>query len=149
MWLISESYTILLLYDQFKPYDPHSMTNAGKLKSILLLDGAGAVLSAVMHGLVLVAYEKSFGMPASILRVLGFVALLFAIYSFSSAFFGGQKKALLLRGIAIANLLFCVVTSILIIYYFPQLTGLGLLYFVVEIMVVLVLVRYEFKFARQ
>ncbi len=119
------------------------MNKQAKLRSILLLDGVGAVISGIMHAWVLVYFEDNIGMPVPILRILGAIAFVFAIYSFSSAHWGGPKKALLLKGIAIANTLFCLASLILLVLYYPSLTKIGFGYFVLEIIVVMLLVRFE------
>jgi hypothetical protein len=50
-----------------------------------------------------------------------------------------------LRMISTANLLYCCLTLGLVIYYFPVLTILGVVYFIAEIMVVCGLVFVELK----
>ncbi|WP_424961380.1 hypothetical protein [Ekhidna sp.] len=115
------------------------------IRKIFLIDSIGALLSAILLGLVLVHYHSLIGMPAHVLRVLAGVALLFMIYSFSCYYVNPVNAKARLRTIAIANLRYCVTTLILMGVYFDELTLLGLTYFMLEILVITFLARFEFK----
>ena len=117
-------------------------------KRILLVDGAGALLSAFLLGGVLTTYEPHFGMPVLALYPLAAIAAGFSLYSFLSFFFGGENWRTLLKGIAVANLLYCCLTMGLVIFKFAALTALGLIYFAVEIAVIVVLATLELRIAR-
>ena len=84
-------------------------------------------------------------MPARVLYVLGAVAAVFAIYSFSCYCLLRYRCRPFLTAIIIANLLYAVLSLGLVIYYFPQLTIWGLLYFAGEIIVILLLVSIEYR----
>jgi len=118
-------------------------------KKILLYDGLGALLSAIMHAFVLVKFQELIGMPESVLVPLGIVAACFMVYSLSSYFFSGSKWRGFLKVIAIANLLFCVVSAFLVIKCLDSLTTMGVLYFVGEILIVSGLAIYELKVSRK
>ncbi|WP_425392044.1 hypothetical protein [Ekhidna sp.] len=115
------------------------------IRKLFLIDSVGALLSSVLLGLVLVHYHSLIGMPVPILRVLAGVAVLFMIYSFSCYYINPVNAKARLRTIAIANLLYCVTTLILMGIYFDMLTLLGLTYFILEILVITFLARFEFK----
>jgi len=112
-------------------------------KSLFLIDGLGALLTAFLTGVLLRMFEEAFGMPQKHLIILSILAGIFAIYSMSCYFFVGKKWRIFLRIIAIANLLYCFLTAGLVMYLYQQLTILGVIYFVAEILIVIALVYVE------
>lgn len=114
-------------------------------KRLFLIDGCGALLSAVMLSLVLTSLHEYIGMPKSILLWLGGVALLFAIYSFGCYKFLNSGHAYFLRGIAMVNFLYLLTTLSLVVIFWSELTHLGMAYFIVESGVILGLVVLELK----
>ncbi len=115
-------------------------------RKIFLFDGIGALLTALILGLVFTNFQEYIGMPREILIVLASVAVVFCIYSSSCFFFLKKNWKPFLKAIAIGNLLYCITTTVLILSLHPQLTILGLLYFIGEIIVIGVLVYFEFLF---
>ncbi|WP_430909318.1 hypothetical protein [Maribacter sp. 2-571] len=113
-----------------------------------LIDGIGALLSAVLVGTILIPFQPLFGMPRPALVVLGSIAIVFAFYSFSCFALKPFLWHRYLRGIALANLLYCVLTTGLVLRYYTKMTFLGLGYFFLEIVLILVLVRYELHKAK-
>ncbi len=113
-------------------------------KLVFLLDCLGALLSAFLLGVVLTSFEPIFGMPRQVLSGLAALAGLFAFYSFWNYRWFKENWRPYLRGIAIVNLLYCCLTAALVIYFRQELTRWGLLYFLLEMVVVLVLVVVEF-----
>jgi len=105
-------------------------------KKLFLLDGLGACLTAFLLGVVLTAFNEYFGMPQKTLTILALIALVFAFYSFFCFFFIGNNWKPFLKIIAAANLLYCCLTTALVIYFYTQLTFLGVSYFLAEIVVV-------------
>ena len=95
------------------------------MKKLFLIDGLGALLSAFLLGVILVRWEPVFGMPAKVLYPLAAIAGVFAIYSLSCHFFLTQNRGRFLKGIAVANLLYCCLTLTLVVYFYSQLTVLG------------------------
>jgi len=114
-------------------------------KIIFLIDGFGAMLTAFLLFAILKTIQEFFGMPANILLILSLMALLFAIYSFSCYFFLKRNWKPFLFGISIANFLYCCLTLSLVYFFFAELTGLGITYFLVEVMVVMGLVLVEWR----
>lgn len=114
-------------------------------RKLLLIDGLGALLSAFLLGVVLVRWEHIFGMPSKVLYPLAAIAGVFAVYSLSCHWFLTQNHRPFLKGIAIANLLYCCLTLGLVVYCYPQLMALGVAYFLVEIMIVCSLAIVELK----
>jgi len=93
-------------------------------KQLLLIDGLGAVLTATLLSQVLARWQPLFGMPHSMLYGLAGIATCFAVYSLGGYFLLRQGHARYLRAIAIANILYCLLT-LWLIAYLPALTSLG------------------------
>lgn len=117
-------------------------------KQIFLVDAVGAVSTALLLSQLLARFENAFGMDKEILYGLAWAAVAFAVYSFANFLLPRPNWRTFLKGIAIANALYCAVTLALVIFYFGELTWLGIVYFLGEIVVVLALVRVEFLVAR-
>jgi len=117
-------------------------------RRLILIDGIGAVITALMLSQVLARFESVFGMPKKILFVLAGIAAGFAVYSILCHLLVRENWKPYLRGIAAANTGYCIVTLGLIINLFNTLTYLGIAYFVGEIILVLGLARFEFQFAK-
>lgn len=111
---------------------------------IFLIDAIGALATAFILGVIFTHYQEYIGMPREILISLSLIAVIFCIYSLSCFFVLKRNWKPFLKGIAIANLLYCIATAVLMIALFHQLTILELLYFTGEIIVVGVLVYFEF-----
>ena len=116
-----------------------------KVRRLFLIDGLGALLSAYLLGIVLVRYEDYFGMPAKMLHLLALIAILLAFYSIRCFIRVPKKWGIYLRIIAKANFAYCLLTITLVIYFFDQLTWLGVTYFIAEILILLLLIRVELK----
>ena len=108
-------------------------------KKLFLIDSIGALLSAFFLGVVLVRWESHIGMPAHILYTLATIALLFSLHSLYCFLRYGDHWKQRLKIVAIANLLYCSLTLALVIYFYHPLTILGVVYFIVEIIVVVML----------
>ena len=97
-------------------------------------------------GLVLTDFDV--GISNSILAVLSLIALILGSYSlvcFSLKKHGGAW----LKIIIIANSLYCMVTALLIGYFFNNVTRPALAYLFIEITLMLTLVRKEIKILGQ
>lgn len=118
---------------------------ASNPKKLFLVDGFGALLTAVLLLTVLSRFEDHFGMPRNVVYFLSAVAFAFAIYSFCCSVFVSRNWSNYLKIISIANITYCCLTFGLILYFFQKLTILGLVYFLLEIVVISCLVVLEFK----
>ncbi len=118
-------------------------------KNIFLLDGIGAIITSLLLSQVLGRFESIFGMPQDILYVLASIAVGFAIYSLSCHLWIKDHFSNYLKGIAIANKVYCTITLILIIFLRESLTWLGIAYFTGEILVVMGLVSIEWRIANR
>jgi len=117
-------------------------------RAILLLDGIGAVVTAVCVGVLLPLLHSWFGVPVLELRLLGGIAVGLALFSLTTHFLG-RTSASTLRFVATANLAYCVLTGGLLIWLWPAPTTLALLYFGGEIAIVATLARRELVLATE
>lgn len=118
-------------------------------KLLFLIDGIGAAVTSLLLGLVLTALQPYVGISRSLLFLLSSIAALFAIYSlyhYSQEIENWRPR---LRGIAVANLLYCMITAGILCYYWQDVQLLGVLYFIIEIMVITVLAAIELKKASE
>lgn len=114
-------------------------------KRLFLLDGLGACLTTLLLVGILVPFQTTFGMPQSTLQTLYLVAIAFGIYSILCFLLVKRNWILFLKIIATANTLYCCLTAFYVVYYFEQLTVLGVIYFVVEMAIIVELVYLEMK----
>lgn len=116
-------------------------------RAVFLMDGLGALLSMVMLGGVLVRFEAEFGMPKTVLFWLASAAAVFAVYSLSCSFFLPANWRPLLRIILFSNAAYAVISAALVVCFYGRLTGLGLTYFALELLVLALVVWVEWRAA--
>ena len=112
-------------------------------KRLFLIDSFGAFLTAFFLFAILRTFNEYFGMPKMTLDFLSIIALAFSVYSFCCFFLVSNNWHPFLKAISIVNLLYCCLTLGLVIYYYSLLTILGVTYFLIEIIIVVVLVFFE------
>ena len=105
----------------------------------------GALVSAFMLGLVLPILDS--GMPEHVLHLLALTAVAFGLSSLNCHF--AKRGPKWLKAIATANGMYCLLTSALVIYFYRELTWLGVAYFVAEILIIVALVMVEIKVAKR
>lgn len=127
------------------PLSPRIVSSLS-ISKLFLIDGIGALVSAFFLGIVLVKLETLIGMPVNTLYLLASLALLFAGYSLS-CYFSKSSNQLLLRIISVINCCYCILTLSLVIVHFQGLTLLGIAYFALEMLVIISLVRIEWRFS--
>jgi len=112
-------------------------------KTIFLIDGLGAMLTAILLAFVLTKFEVYFGMPVNVLHCLAMVAYVFMLYSLTCYVFFQSRWRVYLSIIMLTNLLYCCLTIALASYYYSRLTALGIIYFLLECLVIICLVWLE------
>lgn len=120
---------------------------ASFIKYIFLIDGLGALLTAFSLAVVLTTFEEHFGMPRDVLYGLAFVAGLFAVYSFTCHFIKPVNWRPFLKVIAIANSIYCLISLGFLFYLQEQIMPLAWVYFLLEILIVGILVFFEWRIA--
>lgn len=114
-------------------------------KKLFLIDGFGAILSTFMLGVILVRFEVLFGIPSSVLYILAIIPLFFTLYDIYSFKQKYSKTGILLKGIAILNLLYCCISLGFAVYHFHSITYVGWSYILIEITIILLLAFIEFS----
>jgi len=116
-------------------------------KSLFLIDGIGAFITALFLGFVLPNFESFFGIPPLILYILASVPILYVIYDL----YCYQKEKLqiskFLTGISVLNLMYCCLSLGLALYHRQAITIFGWIYIINEIIIIVSLSIYEFRIA--
>lgn len=113
-------------------------------KKIFLIDGAGALLTAITLVFTPVLLPGIFGLPQAQTLLLGSIAVCFAVYSlYNYVRFNPTRWKLLLRIIALANLAYCLLSLVMILYFYKQVTVIGWIYFTGEIAIIISLFLWE------
>ena len=112
---------------------------------VFVIDGLGAVLSALFLGIALPAFDV--GVPREQLYLLAGVALLLALNGGLAWRFAGERGPGWLRLTACLNLGYTLLTGGLLSLHASAMTGLGLLYFGGEIVIILCLAAWELRVA--
>lgn len=118
-----------------------------KTKALFLVDGLGAALTTFYLYFVLRHFNEYFGMPTYILTYLSLIGLVFCVFSMTCFFLLKGNWTPFLRLISVGNLIYCVLTMILVYIYFNDLTKLGVIYFLLEITIIVVIVYIELRVA--
>jgi hypothetical protein len=113
--------------------------------NVFLLDGTGALLSAVLLVFLVAPFESFFGLSSKIAYYLSIPAFCFALYSLSCYFLHVRHWKPYMRLIAIANFVYCCVTFGLVVQQYRSLTVFGILYFLGELIIILSLIGIELK----
>lgn len=116
---------------------------AGKPKTLFLIDSLGAMLTAFALCVVLIPFNKYFGIPITVLTYLSAIAAYFCIYSTICFFFLKENWSPFIKAISIANVLYCILTIGVVIVHYSILTPIGITYFLVETILICGLVYIE------
>lgn len=118
-------------------------------QKLFLADSLGALVTALLTGVVLAQFETFFGVPAQTLYLLAIAPALYAVYSFVCYLRFPASWRLLMRIIASANLLYVIVVNVWMLFFQPGITGWGMLYFVGEFFIVAGISLIEFRKSSQ
>ncbi len=105
-------------------------------RQLFLVDGAGAFLSALMLGVVLIRLESYFGIPPRMLLILAAFPVLFVVYDLCCVMFHPRSPGLFLRIIGFANLCYVFICFFLIIDHSGSILRPGWIYLVSEMLIV-------------
>jgi O-antigen/teichoic acid export membrane protein len=117
-----------------------------KPKLLLLIDILGALITTILLLLVVKNFNQFFGVTFSQINTLAIIA--FSICSYGAACWVTHKKNWkpILLVLASLNLLYCLITF-LVLNSSANLTIYGNLYFLIEIVIILVLAFFEIRTA--
>lgn len=118
-------------------------------KKLFQIDGFGAIVSAILLGIVLVNLEYLFGIPKPTLYFLASFPCLFAVYDFYCYFKIDNNLGKFLKIIVSANIIYCGLSIGLAIYHRENISNLGWMYILMEIAIVSGLSSIELKVAKR
>jgi hypothetical protein len=118
-------------------------------RKLFLIDGIGAVLSTFLLGVVLVRFEVFFGIPRSTLYTLATFPIILAVYDVYCYQKDTQKLSRLLKGIAMMNLLYCLISIGFALIHHQTISYWGCTYIIVEISILIFLAILELKVANR
>ena len=116
-------------------------------KRLLFIDMIGALVSAMMLGVVLVHFKAFVGIPITALYILAAIPVFFALFDFVGLL--SKSPYLFLRIIAVLNFLYCVLSLGMAFYHESSLTLWGWVYIIGEIIIVCILARIEWTVAQE
>ena len=122
------------------------MGNGQTERNIFLFDGLGALVSVLLLGVLLPAYQDVIGMPLHILYLMCAAPVLYLIYDAYCFWLANHRNPKWLKAIILANAFYCIFTGVLVVCYFDDLTTWGVIYFASELVVILSLVAYQRRF---
>jgi hypothetical protein len=118
-------------------------------QKVFLIDCVGAMLTVSLLIVVIIPFNKEFGVPKSALYCLSAIACLFSFYSFCCSRIKSGRPSLLLSVVAVANCIYCILTIILLVSFAKTVTLLGFIYFTVEVFVIINLVAFEIRIIKK
>jgi hypothetical protein len=115
---------------------------------LFLIDATGAVFSVLFLSL-LYSSDEFFGMPKSVIKIFILIATTFFVYSSTTYFVRPANWKFYLKIMATLNISYCLFTGYQILQNLDNLTLYGYIYFVAEILVILILSTYEINNVRR
>ncbi len=115
-----------------------------KPKTLFLIDGLGAFITASILFVFSRIFYKYIGIPPITLTYLSLIAAIFCLFSLA-CFFWVDNFQPFLTTISAANLLYCCLTIGLVYWYYESISKLGISYFLAEIIVICAIVFIEIK----
>lgn len=116
-------------------------------RNIFLIDGIGALVSAMFTGLVLPFFSQWIGLSSWALYSLAVFPLIYGIYSLSCFWLVRTIWPMMLKAIIIANLFYCLISGV-VVFIFPEITIWGRLLLGGEILIILGVVVIELRVYR-
>lgn len=114
-----------------------------------LMDGLGALLSAILLVFLIAPLESVFGLHKSIALNLSIPVFGFTVFSLSCYFLKLKNWKPFLLLIAIANGIYCCVTMGIMMWHFHSFKALGIIYFFLEIVVIITIIAIELSLIRK
>jgi hypothetical protein len=111
--------------------------------SVFLLDAMGAFVSIFLLFFLIAPNENFFGLSYLISTNLSIPISVLLIFSTICFFSKPQNWKQFMKFVIFGNLAYCLFTVIIIFQNFKQLTLWGVLYFLIEIIVILFIVKIE------
>ena len=114
-------------------------------RTLFLLDGMGALLSALLLGGVLPRFPELFGMPQLILHSLALMAFLLALSGLLNALKLFGTRRVLLWMTVVGNAFYIALTASFVILFAAELKPLDFAYFIGEMAIIATLASIEYR----
>jgi len=118
-------------------------------KILFIIDGLGAAITAFCLGIVLVKFEWFFGIPSKVLYALAIIPIFYVLYDFYSYRKPISQVGTYLKGIAILNLLYCILSFGLGLMHSESMTIWAWIYIINEIIIIVSLSMIELRTANK
>jgi len=115
------------------------------IRKLFLLDGSGALLTALMLMLVLPKLDLLTGIDPDMITVMVLIAFLLTAMSLTFFFTYNQQSYKVLQVIGISNLLYSGIIVVVLLVYGSSMKPLGMTYFILEGLVVVLLGLVEIR----
>lgn len=122
---------------------PENLVSKVSSRNIFLLDGLGALLAALGAFTIATWFRIHVGIPSSCLYFLTILACIYSIYSFFCYFARLIIRRIFLKALIFANSVHVLLMLGMLNYFSQQLTFIGLVYFSLELVVMLGLIWLE------
>lgn len=109
------------------------------IRKLFLLDGCGALVTALMLMLVLPKLDLLTGIDPDMITVMVLIAFLLAALSLTFFFTYNQQSYKVLQVVGISNLLYSGIVLVVLIAYGSSMKPLGIGYFILEGCIVAIL----------
>lgn len=116
-------------------------------RQLFLIDGLGALVSCIGLFLVMCFFANSFGLPKTALQVFLIVAIWLCCFSLTCFLFIKKRISFFLILIAVANFLYSALTIVLLFKNSSTITLIALIYFIIEIIIMVSVAIIELKTA--
>lgn len=117
-------------------------------RSVFLIDAAGAFATSFTIGFILPLFKQQLGsLPQDMYYLLSSIAFFYGVYSLYHYAVPVKSWRFRLWVISTANILYGVMTLIIVALFMENLTALGLLYFVTESAIIIWLSRLEYWYS--
>ncbi len=117
-------------------------------KRLLLIDIGGAFITTLLLFLVVKNNNQVFGISSSKVDILAIIALFICCVGIVGCFMNKNNWKLLFITLASINLFYCLIT-VMVLISSENVTIYGMLYFLIEIVIILMLAFLEIKTALQ
>ena len=115
------------------------------IRKLFLLDGSGALLTALMLMLVLPKLDLLTGIDPDMITVMVLIAFLLTAMSLTFIFTYNQQSYKVLQVIGISNLLYSGIIVVVLLVHGSSMKPLGMTYFILEGLVVALLGLVEIR----
>ena len=115
------------------------------IRKLFLLDGSGALLTALMLMLVLPKLDLLTGIDPDMITVMVLIAFLLTAMSLTFFFTYNQQSYKVLQVIGISNLLYSGIIVVVLLVHGSSMKPLGMTYFILEGLVVALLGLVEIR----